>query len=373
MEADFGESWAVVAGKLQKVKFLVVTLPASNSYFAKAYPVERVECLLDGIASAFAWFGGLPRRVVLDNTSLAVKKVLKGTDRIENQMFHGFRGAWPFHADFCAPGKGWEKGSVERGVEYVRANAFRPMPYADSWDALNRQIIAELEHDLNQRLLPDGRTAQQALVAEKEHLRPLPGHRPETCRVLTCVANKYGHVHVDRSTYSVPTRCARQAVTVKLFHDRVVIACRGEVIARHERAFQEGATVIDPFHVLELLEKKHRAVTESTAIQQWRLPEAFHQIRAELRGRTRKPDQEWIGVLRLLESYPEQLVELAVKSALERGSPRLETVQMILRQEQANTPRLAAPIDVERGELLDIAIAMPDLSDWDALYDGGRQ
>ncbi len=130
MEVDFGESFAVVAGELHKTKFLVATLPCSNAYFAKAYPVERIECLLDGIAEAFRYFGGVTRRCVLDNTSLAVKKVLAGPDREENRVFHGFRGGYPFAADFCAPRKGWEKGSVEAGVRYVRNNNFRPRPEA---------------------------------------------------------------------------------------------------------------------------------------------------------------------------------------------------------------------------------------------------
>jgi len=137
MEVDFGESWAEIGGRRQKVKYIVATLPASNSYFAKAYPVERLECLLDGIAEAFAWFGGVPRRAVLDNTSLAVRKVLKGTERIENQRFQAFRGEWILHVDSCAPGKGWEKGSVERGVEYMRGLVFRPVHKVASFDELN--------------------------------------------------------------------------------------------------------------------------------------------------------------------------------------------------------------------------------------------
>ena len=75
MEVDFGESWVDVAGVPCKVKYLVSTLPFSNAYFAKAYPVERLESLLDGIESAFWYFGGVVKRLVLDNTSLAVKKV----------------------------------------------------------------------------------------------------------------------------------------------------------------------------------------------------------------------------------------------------------------------------------------------------------
>ena len=52
MEVDFGESWVDIAGVPCKVKYLVATLPFSNAYFAKAYPLERLESLLDGIESA---------------------------------------------------------------------------------------------------------------------------------------------------------------------------------------------------------------------------------------------------------------------------------------------------------------------------------
>jgi transposase len=56
VEVDFGESWAEVAARLHKCKVLVATLPHSNVYFAKAYPVERLECLLDGLLAAFTYW-----------------------------------------------------------------------------------------------------------------------------------------------------------------------------------------------------------------------------------------------------------------------------------------------------------------------------
>ena len=80
--------------------------------------------------------------------------------------------------DFCAPGKGWEKGSVERGVEYVRGLVFRPIPKVGSFEDLNAWILKELDRDLDRRRLADGRSARDALTAEREHLRPLPHHRP---------------------------------------------------------------------------------------------------------------------------------------------------------------------------------------------------
>ena len=218
MEVDFGESWVDIADVPRKVKYLVATLPFSNAYFAKAYVVERIESLLDGIESAFRYYGGVVDRVVLDNTSLAVKAVLAGRDRVETEAFEAFR------AEFCAPAKGWEKGSVETGVKYVRNLVFRPRLAVESWAALNAAIITELEADLPTRHLDDGRSVEEALAQERRHLRAMPAHLPATCRVVPRVANKFGHVRVDRVTYSVPIRHAYRPVWVKLYYDRVAIA-----------------------------------------------------------------------------------------------------------------------------------------------------
>ena len=365
-EFDFGESRARIAGKVRVVKYMIATLPASNVYFAKAYPVERLECLLDGMLSAFRHFGGVTKRAVLDNTSLAVREVLRGPERIQTQLFAAFRGAFPLRADFCAPGKGWEKGSVERGVEYVRDNVFRPMPTVASFDELNAMIVAELERDLDRRHLPDGRTARQAWIAEREHLRPLPNFVPETCRIVAVVADKFGHVRVDRSTYSVPIRYARRALSAKLFHDRVQFACDERIVSTKARSYTESAMVLDPLDILPLLEHKHRAVGESTAIQQWKLPEVFHELRAKLAERTRKGDQEWVRVMRFLERHDMDTLTRAVEEALAHGSPSLETVRMVLERGDSKAHVAALPAIV-RSELLSIEVRAPRLEAWDEI------
>jgi transposase len=367
MEADFFESWAALGNAMRKVRVFTATLPASNVYFAKAYLVERLECLLDGIACAFRYFGGVTRRGVLDNTSLAVKRVLPGRDREETQAFHAFRGAYPIDVDFCAPAKGNEKGSTENGVKYVRGAAFRPIPRAQDLAELNAYILQELEADLDARRLEDGRTAREAWADERTHLRPLPVHAPETCRCLSRVADKFGHVHLDRVSYSVPIQFAYRPVWAKAFHDRVEIAVDGEVVATHPRSFQEGERVLDARHVLSLLERKHRAATESTAIQQWRLDPLFFELRHALQATTRKPDQEWVRVLRLTEEHPLSEVSAAVAEALSQGSPRLETIRLLLRQRvSSETPALlAAPVASE--DLASITVEEPQLSSYDRL------
>ena len=366
VEIDFGEAWAEIAGRARKVKYCTATLPASNVYFAKAYPVERLECLLDGMTCAFRAFGGVPRRVVLDNTSLAVKRVLAGRDREQTEAFQAFRGEYALEVDFCAPAKGWEKGSVETGVKYVRANAFRPRPQAASFAELNDQIRRTLEEDLDFRRLADGRTARQAWIAEREHLRPLPSHVPDACRVWSRVADKFGHVRADRAHYSVPIEHAYRPVVLKLFHDRVEIAVQDRVIAVHDRSFKEGGKVLDPLHVLPLLYRKHRAVPEATALQGWQLPAVFHALRQALRQETRKPDQEWVRVLLLLREHPMSAVAAAAEEALRLGSPRHATVTLLLRQQQGLAGDPAPPVRLARADLR-VEVVPPDLACYDAL------
>lgn len=369
LEGDFFENWVRIGGRVCKARVFVDTLPASNVYFAKAYPLERLECLLDGLNASFRYFGGLPRRAVLDNTSLAVKKILPGPEREETKAFHGWRGCIPLQVDFCAPAKGNEKGSVERGNEYVRGLFFRPLAEADTWDDLNAKLQAELERDLDQRKLPDGRTARQALDAEREHLRPLPAHLPESCRIVPCVADKYAIVTVDRSRYSVPSERARSALLAKIFWDRIEIVDGERRVASHARSYVEGAHVLDAMHVLRLLERKQRAIPESTAVQQMKLAPVFSELRLALRGKVRKPDREWVRVLLLLEEHSMEALESAVHQALERKSPSLETIRMLLRRHGIET-LVVAPAHVADARIAAIDVAPADLAGYDQLVGG---
>lgn len=362
-EFDFGDSSAIVGGRLLRVKYLVATLPFSNAYFAKAYPVERLECLLDGMASAFVFFGGVPTRAILDNTSLAVREVLRGRERTEQRAFEAFRGQWPIGVDYCAPRKGWEKGSVEGGVGYVRDNVFRPMPEVADFAELNARIVAALERGMDERAV-GGRTVRAALAEERAQLRPLPIHAPQTCRTSTRVADKFGYVRLDGVTYSTPIALAYRSVVCRMFHDRIEIGHEDRIVATHLRSFGAGVKVIEPRHVLALLERKHRAVSEAEALQHWQLPTVFHELREDLRGRTKKPDQEWVGVLRLLESNDVDDVEAAVVAARARGSPRLETIRALLRRGAPASPM--EPVSLTRPDLA-MTLLPPVLASYDLL------
>ena len=369
MEIDFGESWVEIDGCQTKVFFFVATLPASNAYFAKAYAFQRLECLLDGITAAVEWFGGLPKRLVFDNASMAVKKILKGAERIETERFQEYRAEWPLGADFCNPASGWEKGSAERGVEYVRGLAFRPMPCVSGLGELNAKILEELELDLSRRTLRCGATSGEALAKEKTKLRPLPGHRPSTARTTSVTADKFGHVRIDRVTYSVPSAFARRTLTAHLYHDRIEFAAADTIIATHARATKRGEYILELAHVLSVLERKPRAAAEATVIRQLGLPECFEALREELRRAKRMSDKEWVQIIGLLVDHPLEALRSAVEEALERNAPGIGTIRQILRA--SGQGRVAVePVDLTGLGLARIAIAPAELGLYGALLKG---
>ena len=72
----------------RKAHYLVLDLPHSDGCFVKAYPAETTEAFLDGHVSAFASLGGVPQRILYDNTKLAVARILGDGRRPADPSLH---------------------------------------------------------------------------------------------------------------------------------------------------------------------------------------------------------------------------------------------------------------------------------------------
>ena len=127
-QADFGEALVVIAGVECKAHYLVVDLPHSDDGFVKAFPAETTEAFCDGHNAAFRYFGGVPRRIVYDNTKLAVARILGDGTRQRTQAFSELQSHYLFDDRFGRPGKGNDKGKVEGLVGYARRNFLRADP-----------------------------------------------------------------------------------------------------------------------------------------------------------------------------------------------------------------------------------------------------
>ncbi len=121
-QVDFGEALAVIAGVERKAHYLAMDLPHSDDCFVVAFPAETTEAFLEGHVRAFAYFGGVPTRILYDNTKIAVAKILGGTERARTRAFSELQSHYLFADKFGRPAKGNDKGKVEGLAIWARCS-----------------------------------------------------------------------------------------------------------------------------------------------------------------------------------------------------------------------------------------------------------
>ena len=87
-------------------------------------PAENTEAFLEGHNQAFAYFQGVPRTILNNNTRIAVKQIASDGARQPTEAFSGLQSHYLFAAKFGRPGKGNDKGNVEGLVGYRRSFSF---------------------------------------------------------------------------------------------------------------------------------------------------------------------------------------------------------------------------------------------------------
>ena len=120
-QVDFGEAIGIIGGVERKVHFFAFDLPHSDDCFVMAYPAENKEAFCDGHVKAFAYFGGVPKSILYDNTRIAVARILGDGVRQRTQVFSELQSHYLFEDRFGRPGKGNDKGKVEGLVGYRAA------------------------------------------------------------------------------------------------------------------------------------------------------------------------------------------------------------------------------------------------------------
>jgi hypothetical protein len=313
-----------------------------------------------------------------DNLKAAVKRVLQGRNRQQQERFILFRSHYLFESHFCNPGAGNEKGRVEDGVGYVRRNFMTPLLEADSFDDLNEQLRQRCLQDDQRRVDRQAQTIGQAWQQERLLLHALPPQAFDCCREITARLNGYSQVVVESNRYSVPSDRAATQMRVKLypFEIKIYRPDEKEAVAVHVRCYGQQQDILDPLHYLPLLAQRPGALDHAKPIRQWRSswPAVYEQLLAELQRR--QPDgsgvRQFIQVLQLHQEHPPELIEQAVSQALAHHCPHLDAVQLCLRQLlQPDPPPLTLDLS-EHPKLLAVGQQPLRLEHYDHLLKGGQ-
>ena len=341
-QADFGEALVVMAGVERKAHYLAMDLPHSDDCFVIAFPAETTEAFLEGHVRAFAYFGAVPRRILYDNTKIAVARILGGEERQKTRAFSELQSHYLFADKFGRPAKGNDKGKVEGLVGYARRNFMVPVPRVNCWDELNAHLEAQCRKRRERRLRGHTETIGERFERDHTAMLPLPAAPYEACEKIATRVSSLALVRYRGNDYSVPTQYGHRQVWVKGYVHEVVIVCTSAEIARHERSYEREAVVFNPLHYLALLEQKTRALDQAAPLAGWQLPECFVQLRRLLEARLKKHgSREYVQVLRLMETFAVEEVTHAIEDALQLGTISFDAVKhLLLCRIERRPPRL---------------------------------
>jgi transposase len=342
---DFSPMSVYLAGVLVVVQLFVVRLSYSGRFMARASMRCDQPALFAGMLAGFTAFGGLTRTALFDNASTAVKRVLRGRNRTENEAFAAFRGGLALHVTFAAPAKGNEKGGVEGAHGYIEDNFFRPIPSFADLDELNASLARFCDASLEREHSTHHETIGARFAREKPALMPLPAVLPRACLTRYAHVNKFAEVCFESNSYSVPTRFAHRHAVIEIYENRLRVVVADEVIAEHPRGFGANERFLDPSHYVALLAHKHRAAQSALVLSDGRIPSELH----GLFDRYRELDpssatKRWTQVLALLSDAPVNELVQVVTHALALGTDDPAAIALLLRQRRAPAAQ-ARPID----------------------------
>ena len=313
---DWSHEHVELGGVMQTVKVAHFRLTFSRQMFVVAYPRETQEMVFDAHDRAFAFFGGVPQRMVYDNLKAVVEAIFTGKERLFNRRFLVLANHYLFEPVACTPASGWEKGQVENQVGNVREWLFTPLARFADFEALN-QWLALRCRELAARKHPTtpDRTIAACFAEEQPLLRQVTatfdGYVEHMLRVSsTCL------VVLDRNRYSVPATFAGRAVSVRSTATQVSIVADGTLVAQHARRFGRDQLICDPWHYLPVLERKPGALRNGTPFRDWDLPRPIQLVRDRILKQP-KGDRAFVELLLLARDAGLETLEVACELVLD--------------------------------------------------------
>ena len=361
--ADFGFA---IPGCPRRVSAFVMALCHSRYLYLEFTLSQAMPTFLRCMERGLAFFGGTTLNDIFDNMKTVVIK--PGPPTIFNRTFLAYAGVRGFAVRACNPGRGNEKGRVERPIGFVRSRFWVGRRVASLLD-LNAQAFAWRDDFANHRVHEvTGKVPSLVFEAEERRLLgPITSTPFDTDEVLATYATKTFRVRFDRNSYSVPWRLAHQPIVVRATDDLVAVYLQTQRVAVHRRCWDIGQDVKDDAHEVGLLEQKPRAALTGLPRELDGLGELGARYFKILAAGTRSMSRETVRLTHLTELFGIPATAQAIAEVMASGHVGAEYVEFILRHKRGLRP-LAPPLRLGDPELDGIHFSEPDMSVYDALF-----
>ena len=345
-QVDFGYAGRLydpVRQTIRRAWAFVMTLSHSRHQYVELVCDQSVTTWLGLHQHAFEFFGGVPKRVVLDNLKAAIIQASWDDPQVQ-RSYRDCAQHYGFLIAPCRPAKPEHKGKVESGgVHYVKRNFLAGRDYTTPQHHIrhaNQEALTWTLQTAGQRR--HGTTKQIPwecfTQVEQATLLPLPPVPFEAVLWKEAKLHRDCYVVFEGAYYSAPHRLIGQTLWVRGTARSVEIHADFERVAIHTRAHQPGQrqTVLahlPPTKVAGVTLTPLACLDRAAQVGPHTL-EAVAQLLAE------RPVDRLRAVHRLLKQAekdgPERL-ERACARALEFDDVSVRTIQTILKTGVADT------------------------------------
>jgi len=219
----------------------------------------------------------------------------------------------------------------------------------------NRDFQSREDYERFLQEVVRGRNAacRKRLDEELPKLRRLPERRRESCKRLWAPVNSGSLIHVDRNTYSVPSRLIGERVEVRLYVEHVEVWYAQREVERFPRLRGRQKRAVNYRHIIDWLVRKPGAfanyVYREELFPTSRFRMAYDALR-ETEGQ--RADKEYLGILYLAARQSETAVDEALRTLLAGDQPLTKAAVEALVQRAEEVPAVTE-VTVEEVNLLD--------------------
>jgi hypothetical protein len=248
---------------------------------------QQLPTWLAGHQRAFEFFGGVPKRLVIDNLNPAILRAYVQDQDAQVQRTYGECAEhYGFLIDPCLPAKPQHKGKVERsGVAYVQTSFMPLLPAGTTLPEANRRLRQWLltTAGLREHGTTHARPLKRFEEVERPALLPLPATPYDPAVWKQVKLHRDGHVVFEKSFYSAPSRLVAQTLWLRAGLAEIrLFSSSWELVATHPRAEQPGQRTTHPDHLPPHKVRGLTATRESSQAEAEAIGPTTAQVVAEL-------------------------------------------------------------------------------------------
>jgi len=353
-EFDWCDLSLQIKGIWTKVHMAVMVLTFSLYRFARLYPHETQQEVIDAHIKFFEETQSVPQIIFYDN----LRAVYDYTHKVFQDKYLEFAAHYGFSYEVCNPASPHEKGTDEESVSHIRRNAFGERINFDSLEEAQEWLHSTLIRLNSNPVYRRSNTPIEALKEEQTLMLPLPILEYSNYLTKTVKISKYSLVTFDRNFYSIPDTYRPKHILLKASVDTIDFVSDQVLIASHQRLYGKGQYSLNICHYLKTLSRKPGSLRHSVVMNQ-----VHDTLQTLFDTHYYNRPVEYLDILRLIsDSSVDELLSAIECLQKNHITPEYDTLRLILTRNP--TP------PVESLEVFDtVRVNEPNLATYDQLME----